>query len=128
MPASPAAERWARARVAQLAPRYFPGQEDPVWDALRTAAGRHEAAWRRSREGIYRPTVSMYAMALSWQLERQGPTCAICRGPLVPAGPGRTVGAARGLLSLGPRVLPAHGGRNVPQNLLLGHPGCLTAP
>ncbi|HEV2316960.1 MAG TPA: hypothetical protein VGV89_05230 [Thermoplasmata archaeon] len=116
---------WAHKRIEELAGEHFPGQEAPLLQRLIGLSALHEARWKREAAGIYRPTLGMYALALQWELESHGPSCAVCREIVrvveaVPADPG---GGDR--LALGPRVPLAEGGLNVPQNLHLGHEACL---
>ena len=126
MPSSPSVERWTRSQIAQLAEQYFPGREELLWEIVRRVAERDEALWRRSTQGTYRPTISMYALALGWQLKRGGARCAICKRPLGPPLSRRSASAEVPALSLGPLVPPDQGGRNVPQNVILGHADCLS--
>lgn len=125
MLSSPSVEKWSRSKIAQLAEQYFPGREELLWEIVRGGAERDEVAWRLSAQGTYRPTISMYALALGWQLERGGPTCAICSRPLEPPAARGSMDAEVPRLSLGPVILPDHGGRNVPQNMIFGHADCL---
>ncbi len=124
-PASAKAATWTRTQLDSIARQYFPGSGPALESAVRTLVGRHEADWRATARGGFRPTASMYALALSWRLREVGPTCAFCKeritlphGPSSPA-PGQET------LALVPRVSAERGGLNVPQNLLLGHRGCV---
>ena len=116
---------WVRKEVARLASLYFPGREDPLEKALTEMARRHEKQWRASAAGVFRPTPSMYLVALQWELKRHGPTCAVCRGDIaIPKAPEPPRPEAL-TMSMSPRVHPREGGLNVPQNLQLGHAGCM---
>ena len=122
------AKQWTRAQVALLARRHFGGRARPLEEIVRHASRRHESLWRSTAGGVYRPTESMYALAMRWGLEGRGAVCAVCRGrlevpeQLPPSGP---VGPT---LTLSSRVPAREGGLNVPQNLVLCHAGCRTAP
>ncbi|MGI0156499.1 MAG: hypothetical protein ACREDE_10280, partial [Thermoplasmata archaeon] len=68
---------------------------------------------------------SMYAVALGWELEKRGPNCSVChRTVQLPAGspPSAPTDIS---LAMGPRLSIRNGGLNAPQNLLLGHLGCV---
>ncbi len=119
---------WTEATLKRLASRHFPERGRALASLIGGMARRHETAWRASSEGVYRPTPAMYALALSWQLEKLGPTCAFCHGkvelperggPAPPSGP---------TLAMAPRVATSAGGLNVPQNLALCHAECVPSP
>ncbi len=119
------AAAWTRAQLDSIARQYFPGSGAALESAVRTLANRHEADWRATARGGFRPTASMYALALSWRLKEVGPTCAFCKERIVlprspsPPAPGQET------LALVPGVPVERGGLNVPQNLLLGHRSCV---
>lgn len=115
---------WVRDTLKGLAKEYFPGRAAQLERTMRRLAEDHERAWKAQPVGSYRPTASMYAVALRWELDKLGPACSICKGVLVvptrsaprsPEGPH---------LTLVPRVNPTAGGLNVPQNLALCHEEC----
>jgi hypothetical protein len=118
------ADAWVREEVARLAKRHFPGRARPLEQLLRTMAQTHEAAWRSTARGVYRPTAAMYALALSWELDKLGPTCVFCKGKVEVPGRPSPSGPSRPTLHLGPRTDSRWGILNVPQNLALGHGGC----
>lgn len=115
---------WVKETLKGLAKEYFPGRASQLERTLRRLAEDHERAWKSRPVGSYRPTASMYAVALRWELDKLGPTCSICKGELVV--PTRIAPRSpEGLhLTLAARVNPASGGLNVPQNLALFHEGC----
>ncbi len=125
MPERSIPDDWTRATIAHLARKYFPGRSKPLGAIVYRLAERNETRWRSTSEGVFRPTPSMYALALRWQLDRFGLSCLVCHGkvqvPRTPA-PSHSAGPT---LSLGFRIRPADGGLNVPQNLVLSHVECL---
>ena len=128
MKESHAAEKWTRTHLGELARRHFAGRADSLEKVVRDIASRHEAAWRSDSAGRFRPTPSMYALALGWELDKVGPNCLFCQGKVeLPARPGRA-GPSGPSLALGVRVRPRDGGLNVPQNLVLGHADCVATP
>lgn len=126
MPEPTTVGAWTRAHVARIARQYFPGRSSALLDLTLELAKRHETAWRTSSTGVFRPTPSMYALALGWELDRLGPRCVFCKGKvevprrLPPTGPSGPT------LALGLRVPPEQGGFNVPQNLSIGHASCFS--
>ncbi len=112
---------WARVRVAQLADRYCSGDTSFIQNEIQRLVGRHEVLWKATSAGVFRPTSSMYALALEWELGKRGPTCAICN-ERIDLTPGQSSGP--GSPTLFPRTPLQSGGLNVPQNLALGHQGC----
>lgn len=117
-------EAWVRRTLKALATEYFPGRTAQLEGIVRGLAARHEAIWRSQRAGSYRPTESMYALALRWELDHRGPICSVCKAELDASrrfAPGPTTGPH---LSLTFRRDPSAGGLNVPQNLALCHEGC----
>lgn len=119
------AERWTKAQLSGVAQVHFPGGEGALERALREFAEHHEAIWRATAAGAFRPTTPMYALALRWQLAERGPTCPYCHARIeVPVGPSHPI-RPEAAIALGPRVHPRQGGLNVPQNLVLGHAGCV---
>lgn len=122
--ASPA-EEWTRERLNALAKTHFRSQHEMLESVIRRLVERHEEVWRAQPPGSYRPTASMYALALQWELDKLGPRCSVCKGEVaLPTGPASR--ASQGsYLSLAPRSSPASGGLNVPQNLALCHAGCM---
>lgn len=118
-------EEWTRSQLKGVATTHFPGRARHLERIVKEPAARHEMDWRLRATGVYRPTPSMYALALRWELGKRGPTCSVCQGAIeLPTGKGVPAPGARSLY-LAPRVAAAQGGRNVPQNLALGHAGCL---
>ncbi len=118
-------DAWTGDTLKRLAEQHFPERGRELESLVRGMARRHETAWRTSSEGVFRPTPAMYALALSWELEKLGPTCTFCQGKIeIPerGGPGHPSGPT---LALGPRVAARAGGLNVPQNLALCHADCL---
>lgn len=118
-------EDWVRRELERLAATHFGGRAEPLEAAVLELAFHHEWIWRRRGATNFRPTASMYALALSWELDQRGPACAFCREE-VGLGSGTIPARATGRsLALGPRVPPTKGGLNVPQNLALSHANCL---
>lgn len=112
---------WTHRRIASIADEHFPGSAAALEANILEQARRHEDEWRSTTIGNFRPTSSMYALALGWELARQGPTCGVCHqkgevsltsNPSIPR------------LILSPRVRSGARGLNVPQNLSLQHEGC----
>lgn len=125
MPGKSDADTWVRTTVAELARQHFPARARPLESLVRRHAERHETVWRSSSQGVFRPTPAMYALALRWELERRGPSCAVCNGRVelptqrAPSDPSSPT------LALGVRAAAGSGTLNVPQNLSLCHTGCL---
>lgn len=120
------ATEWSRRHIQTLARRHFKRGGGALEALLTTLQRAHEARWRSSGAGRYRPTLSMYAVALGWELGRRGPRCGVCEGALEVPEPARR-GAAPRAMTLVPRTSETSGGLNVPQNLVVGHCGCLPA-
>jgi hypothetical protein len=119
------ASSWTQAKVSELAQRFFPRKAADLERFILELATRHETNWRDSYAGVFRPTPTMYALALSWELKRLGPRCSVCKRKVEfaswPYPPGSTLYSP----GLAPRTSPQQGGLNVPQNLQFGHAGCL---
>ncbi len=125
MPERSTVDNWTHATITQLARKYFPGRSKPLEAIVYRLAERNETSWRSTFQGVFRPTPSMYALALRWQLDRLGLSCFVCNGKVqVPRTPAPSLSAGP-TLSLGFRIPPADGGLNVPQNLALAHVECL---
>lgn len=118
-------EEWAENHLRTLAERHFPGRREGLVARIGELAEAHETRWRSEGTGVYRPTVSMYALALGWTLRPEGPRCAVCHGPVAPPPARGAVEEPGSRLALAPRVPVGKGGLNVPQNLVLGHAACL---
>lgn len=119
------ADDWTQRKLQALATKYFPGRHRELEGVVRGLMGRHEEEWRTQPPGTYRPTGPMYALALEWELERQGATCSVCRGKVAlptPPSPPSAVGSG---FMLALRKRAADGGLNVPQNLALCHADCM---
>ncbi len=71
-------KRWAEVEVARLAEMHFAGRTLPLQRIVVNLARRHESVWRELEQGVFRPTPSMYAVALRWELGKRGATCGIC--------------------------------------------------
>lgn len=125
MPGKSVADAWVRTTIAELARQHFPDRGRPLESMIRRLAERHETVWRSSSQGVFRPTPAMYALALRWELERRGPSCAVCKSSVeLPTGRAPS-GAFSPTLALGVRAAAGLGSLNVPQNLALCHTGCL---
>jgi hypothetical protein len=118
---------WVRDTLKALAKEYFPGRAAQLEGTVRRLAADHERVWKSRPAGSYRPTASMYAVALRWELDKLGPMCSICQGNLVVPTRSAPRSSKGPHLTLVPRVNPASGGLNVPQNLTLCHEGCAAA-
>ncbi len=116
---------WARKEARELAQQHFAGKADTVERLIVELAEHHEWIWRRRGRPNLRPTSSMYALALRWELQKRGAVCAFCTKPIELPAKAPSGTACRGPLAMGPRVPPTRGGLNVPQNLALGHDACL---
>jgi hypothetical protein len=118
-------EIWTREKLKTIARDHFGGRNAALENLVRGLVERHRKIWKSQATGSYRPTASMYALALQWQVDALGPKCAVCDGKIVlPETPAEHF-ATGSQLTLAPRVLPSNGGLNVPQNLVLCHSGCM---
>ena len=119
-----AAENWTRTRVAEIAAKHFPGRQEVLWQIVREAAERHELEWRRASTGVFRPTVSMYALALGWRLDEEGSMCSVCKKKIAAPTPRASRAPRAAAFTVRPNLPTDRGGINVPQNLILGHLDC----
>ncbi|GEM_PF-7035660 len=122
------ADEWTWTQLDLLARQHFGGRARALAEIVRRAAFRHEQAWRTSAQGVYRPTESMYALAMRWGLEKRGPVCPSCGGTLEVPDRAAPPGDVDPSVTLRLRVPPREGGLNVPQNLALCHAGCPASP
>ncbi|MGI0131358.1 MAG: hypothetical protein ACREDE_02105 [Thermoplasmata archaeon] len=116
---------WTRAQVTAIAEKHLPGHALTLEEVVHRLASQHEATWKGTSAGVFRPTPSMYALALGWELDKLDPKCALCQGAVqLQMGSAAAAGSTLSI-ALGPRVPPNAGGLNVPQNLALVHVECL---
>lgn len=118
---------WTHHEVSRLARQHFPTRASVLERIVRDLAHKHEAAWRVSSEGTFRPTPAMYALALRWIVDRTGPTCAQCGDRITVPHHDPMAGRPTSSLTLSLRIPADRGGLNVPQNLAMCHAGCTTS-